>query len=202
MFFTRLGPTILHLHARIRSRLYTQILRSGFSAFGKGSTIVPPLRFGGLDRIRVGSDVYLGTGSWIAARTTPSNESISTLIELGDHVTISGFCAITAVSGVVIEDSVLIARNLYVSDHSHRFTEVGVPVRDQGLNNIANVRICRGVWIGENVVVCPGVTIGKGAVIGANSVVRKDVPDYCVAAGAPARVIRRIQGGAKTRTEA
>jgi acetyltransferase-like isoleucine patch superfamily enzyme len=54
------------------------------------------------------------------------------------------------------------------------------------------VLIKRGAWLGQNVVVCPGVTIGRGAVVGANSVVNQDLPDHCVAAGAPARVLKLI----------
>jgi lipopolysaccharide O-acetyltransferase len=48
------------------------------------------------------------------------------------------------------------------------------------------------VWLGEHVSVLPGVTIGKGCIIGANSVVAKDIPDYCIAVGCPARVIKRF----------
>ena len=51
-----------------------------------------------------------------------------------------------------------------------------------------------GAWLGQNVVVCPGVTIGRGAVIGANAVVLDDVPDYAVAVGVPASVVRRFAG--------
>jgi acetyltransferase-like isoleucine patch superfamily enzyme len=57
------------------------------------------------------------------------------------------------------------------------------------------VLIRQGAWLGQNVVVCPGVTIGRGAVIGANSVVNRDIPDFCVAAGAPARVLKSIESG-------
>ena len=63
---------------------------------------------------------------------------------------------------------------------------------DQGIASVAPVVIREGAWLGQGVVVCPGVTIGRNAVIGANSVVRHDVPDRCVAAGVPARVIRKI----------
>jgi acetyltransferase-like isoleucine patch superfamily enzyme len=85
---------------------------------------------------------------------------------------------------------VLLARGVYVSDHSHAFEDRSLPVLDQGVDRVAPVEIGDGAWLGENVVVCPGVSIGAGAVIGANSVVTRDVPSHAVAVGAPARVVR------------
>ena len=87
---------------------------------------------------------------------------------------------------------VLFARNVYVSDHSHRFDDPSRAVLDQGVDRIAAVDIGDGAWLGQNVVVGPGVRIGRGAVIGANAVVLDDVPDHCVAVGAPARVVRSL----------
>jgi acetyltransferase-like isoleucine patch superfamily enzyme len=71
-------------------------------------------------------------------------------------------------------------------------------VLDQGVEQIEPVEIGDGAWLGQNVVVGPGVRIGRGAVIGANSVVLSDVPDHCVAVGAPARVVREVSPSAVT----
>jgi acetyltransferase-like isoleucine patch superfamily enzyme len=100
--------------------------------------------------------------------------------------------SISAVSRVEIEETVAIARGCYISDHSHGFADPDVPIRDQPLDKVAPVLIQRGAWLGQNVVVLPGVTIGAGSVIGANSVVRSDVPARTIAAGIPARVIREL----------
>jgi len=108
-------------------------------------------------------------------------------------VSVAGACVISAVRSVVLEDDVLLARNVYISDHSHRFTSTDKPVLAQGLDKIRPVLIRKGAWLGQNVVVCPGVTIGIGAVIGANSVVTEDVSDFSIAVGAPARVVRSIE---------
>jgi len=81
---------------------------------------------------------------------------------------------------------------VYISDHRHEFGDPVVPIADQGITGIRPVRIGDGAWLGQNVVICPGVTIGRNAVVGANSVVRHDVPDFAVVAGAPARLIRMI----------
>jgi acetyltransferase-like isoleucine patch superfamily enzyme len=102
----------------------------------------------------------------------------------------AGFCTITATSSVVIEGGVLIARYVYISDHSHRHDGSTLPIKNQGLTKVAPVRIREGAWLGQGAVICPGVTVGRNAVVGANAVVREDVPDHCVAAGVPARIVR------------
>ena len=65
-------------------------------------------------------------------------------------------------------------------------------IRDQGLARIEPVRVDDGAWLGQGVVVLPGVTIGARSVIGANSVVTSDIPERCIAVGAPAKVIRTL----------
>lgn len=97
---------------------------------------------------------------------------------------------------MVIEPNVLIARYVYISDHTHAYQSGDRAIKDQGITKVSPVRICEGAWLGQGAVICPGVTIGRNAVVGANSVVRHDVPDFCVAAGVPAKVIRRVDPGA------
>jgi acetyltransferase-like isoleucine patch superfamily enzyme len=72
-----------------------------------------------------------------------------------------------------------------------------VPVKDQGIIQLAEVSIGDGTWIGENACVI-GAKIGKNCVIGANSIVKTDIPDYCVVAGAPAKIIKRYDLRKKT----
>lgn len=152
--------------------------------------LMNPLRLGGEERIAVGNHVFLGPDSWL--QTLPDGENQSAAIIIGSGTSIVGWCVISAVRSVILEESVLFARNVYVSDHIHRYSQVGIPIMEQGVDKVAPVLIKRGAWLGQNVVVCPGVTIGRGAVIGANSVVLNDIPDYSVAVGAPARVVKTI----------
>jgi acetyltransferase-like isoleucine patch superfamily enzyme len=91
---------------------------------------------------------------------------------------------------VEIGDSVLIADDVYISDFDHRFDDLTVPIKDQGIVK-SRVRIGRDVWLGTKVTVARGVIIGDGAVIGANAVVTHDIPARAVAVGVPARVIKR-----------
>ncbi|MEM1082943.1 MAG: acyltransferase [Verrucomicrobiota bacterium] len=180
------------LWSRATARAFTALARGGFRAFGRKSVIVPPLRIGGEDRISVGSGVFIGSDSWLQ-HMDGGSPGDAEVIQIGDGASIAGHCTITACRSVVLEDNVLLARHVYISDHSHEFCDPHTPIKDQGITGVAPVRIKQGAWLGQGVVVCPGVTIGQNAVIGANSVVREDVPDHCVAVGAPARVVRKIQ---------
>ncbi|QKJ21251.1 acyltransferase [Microbacterium hominis] len=121
----------------------------------------------------------------------PSRETPGPVLVIHNRVRMRG-ASISAVRSVVIEEAVGIAAGVYISDHSHSFDRPDVPIRDQPITEARPVRIGRGAWLGQNVVVMPGVTIGAQAVIGANSVVTRDVPPHTVAVGVPARVVREL----------
>ena len=88
-------------------------------------------------------------------------------------------------------EKVLLSPNVYITDCDHEYRDLEVPVIDQGIvQRGQTVSIGDGSYIGINAVIVGNVKIGEHCVIGANSVVTKDVPDYCVAVGSPARVIK------------
>ncbi len=176
---------------RARDKVFTLLVSGSFRGMGSRTTFALPVRLGGERFIEIGDRVYVGPGSWIETMLDDGAESDGPVISIGTGTTMSGNCTITAVRRVDIGRSVLIARNVHISDHFHAFENRELPVKDQGVDRIADVRIHDGAWIGHGAVICPGVTIGRNAVIGANAVVREDVPDHCVAAGVPARIIRR-----------
>lgn len=182
------GLQILIRLQRARDAVFSKIAATGFHSFGARSRILLPFRVGNPDRIAIGANVLIGPGSWLIV---PRLDHEGPAIELHDRVRIHQ-TSISAVRSVVVEEGVEMARGVYISDHSHGFEQTGVPVRDQPLTRVAPVRICRGAWLGENVVVLPGVTIGEGAVVGANAVVRQDVPARSIVAGVPARLIRQL----------
>jgi acetyltransferase-like isoleucine patch superfamily enzyme len=176
---------------RCKDRVFTWGARKAFRQLGKRSLLELPIRLSGEAHIEIGADVFIGRHCWL--QVISSSEPVGdTVISIGDRTSISGFCTVTAAQSVVIEPGVLMARYVYISDHSHAYASREYPVKDQGITGVAPVRVREGAWLGQGVVVCPGVTIGRNAVVGANSVVREDVPDFCVAVGAPARVIRRM----------
>jgi acetyltransferase-like isoleucine patch superfamily enzyme len=175
------------LWTRARNRIFTAAVSAAFRYFGKGSTFQTPLTLWGERRISIGSGVHIGPGCWLLAlgdEETPA-------IEIGDGCSFAGGVTITAEKSVIIGREVLMGRNIHISDHAHETSDHTMPIIRQGTTPAKPVRVGDGAWIGQGVVICPGVSIGRNSIIGANSVVKSDVPDYCVAAGAPARVVRR-----------
>ncbi|WP_438403975.1 acyltransferase, partial [Aeromonas veronii] len=81
--------------------------------------------------------------------------------------------------------------HIYVDTHA--YDNVNIPIYDQGFYESKEVILREGCWIGANVVILPGVTIGKNAIIGAGSIVTKSVQDFCVAAGNPAKLIKKLK---------
>jgi lipopolysaccharide O-acetyltransferase len=184
------GAGLMRGLRRVRDRAFALLIRRSFLSYGKRTVVQAPVRLNGEDRIALGSGIFIGAGSWLQTISQP--DAPPPIVEIGDRTSMSGSCVISAACEIRIGEAVLFARNVYVADHSHAYADIGVPILDQGITNIAPVTIGDGAWLGQNVVICPGVTIGRGAVIGANSVVRSDVPDYSLAVGAPAVVKREL----------
>ncbi|WP_257659167.1 acyltransferase [Parapedobacter lycopersici] len=117
-------------------------------------------------------------------------------VEIGKNVIIPGGTIISSYPGnpdskVVIEDDVLLGPNVSIYSSTHLFDDVTRPIKEQGYR-VGITKLKKGCWIGINSVILPGVTIGKNSVVGANSVVNKDIPDHAVAVGSPARVIKYL----------
>lgn len=176
------------LWIRARSKAFSVLSAGAFASFGKQSVLQPPIRLAREHRISIGDSVFVGAGSWLQVL----DDGPDVALELGDGTSIAGNCVLSAARSVRLGSQVLLARNVYVSDHIHAYSDVARAVLEQGVERIQAVVIEDGAWLGQNVVICPGVRIGRGAVVGANSVVIEDVPDYSLAVGAPARIVREF----------
>lgn len=91
---------------------------------------------------------------------------------------------------VAIGDDVLMGADCVILTRNHRFDDLSRPMRQQGYFDDDPVSIGNDVWIGSRVTILPGVRVGNGAILGACSVVTKDVPDYAIVVGNPARVVQ------------
>ena len=99
---------------------------------------------------------------------------------------------ISVANELQIGKNVLISPNVYITDCDHEYRNINLPIMQQGIvSNNNKVEIGDGSYIGIHAVIVGNVKIGRHCVIGANSVVTKDVPDYCVAVGSPAKIIKR-----------
>lgn len=154
---------------------------------GGGNYIGFDVKFVNRGKISLGSNVIIRPSSCIYANGYKSVVSFGSGTEIGNHSTIS------SVNEVIIENDVLTGPHVFISDHNHEYGNPLKPISKQGVmvKDGSKVVIGEGTWLGTNVVVVGNVKVGKHCVIGANSVVTKDIPDYSVAAGIPCKVIKR-----------
>ena len=158
---------------------HPEVVTRGLVFLDRGVTIAARR---GLGRIVLGRWVHVGAGSALRCHEGT--------LTVGDKTVLARSVSVNSYLDVEIGDSVLVADGVYISDFDHRFEDLTVPIKDQGIVK-SRVRIGRDVWIGTKVTVARGVTIGEGAVIGANAVVTRDVAPFSVAVGVPARVVKR-----------
>jgi len=138
--------------------------------------------------IFVGQNVTIGRMCWLASNPLTTNKNPKLII--GDGTYIGNFAHIYCTSKIEIGNNVLLADRVYLSDNLHTYEDVNIPIINQPIKQLESVLIGDGAWIGENVCII-GASIGKQSIIGANSVVNKSIPDYCVAVGSPAVIIKR-----------
>ena len=169
--------------------------------FPKARLIRFPFDIRGKKYIKYGKNFTTGVGCRIEAynfNNRISDRKNPQLI-IGNNVQINDYVHLSCAESVIIEDNVLIASKVYVSDLNHgnysslKNLEHSCPdeiVKERKIFT-KPVKICQNTWLGENVAVLSGVTIGKNSIIGANSVVSKNIPENCIAVGNPAKVIKK-----------
>ena len=166
------------------------LIAGQFGKIGPGARVTPPFRFANLHQISLGPGAVIHQDCWITVLGgLGAADAVKLIIEA--HAGIGMGATIAAAQRVVIGEYALLARNVYIADHGHAFEDVTVPIMNQGVDNIKPVLIGRHTWLGQNVAVLPGVSIGEHCVVGANSVVNRSIPDFSVAVGSPARVVKR-----------
>ena len=118
--------------------------------------------------------------------------SYASNISIGERVYINSFSMLVAKEKITIGNNVLIGPHVIINSGMHNYSNADVDINKQG-HSAAPIVIENDVWIGANAIILPGVTIGKGAVIGANSLVNKDVASFTVVGGSPAKIIKNRQ---------
>jgi acetyltransferase-like isoleucine patch superfamily enzyme len=173
---------------RFQRGVFYLLNRRKFHSLGLGSFITRPVQIEGSRHISLGRWVRIRDYAWLAAIKIDEHEPE---LIFGEACSLGYFNHIAAVRRVELGPKVLTANNVYISDNLHGFDDIHAAVLDQPVRCKATVHIGEGTWLGEHVCVI-GANVGRHCVIGANAVVSKDIPDYSVAVGTPARVIQRF----------
>ncbi|MDJ0615330.1 MAG: acyltransferase [Calothrix sp. MO_192.B10] len=190
----------------LRKRFYRHLFKSvgGGVIFGKGIILRHPQRitlgnrvaiddYGLLDAsgsgeqgITLEHDVIISRNCVIQGKTGP--------VVIGQKTDIGCNTIISSGAGIFIGSSVLIAGNCYIGGGRYIADRLDIPMMEQGVYSKGPVVIEDDVWLGAGAIVLDGVHIGKGCIVGAGAVVTKDLPDYAVAIGVPARVNKIREG--------
>ncbi len=167
-----------------------------FRAFGMGSLIgFPTGALYGEKWIEIGAGTMIGAQVSLSAGMVPGQDlGEAPVLRIGDRCVIGRGSHIVAHHSIVIGDDVFTGPYVYITDQNHGYDDPDVPIGRQWPSNTA-VSIGPGTWLGAGVIVLPGAAIGSNVVVAAGSVVRGVVPDRCVIAGVPARVVREYVRG-------
>ncbi|MBQ3584023.1 MAG: acyltransferase [Lachnospiraceae bacterium] len=174
----------------IKKRYIGRRFRKSYGSFGEHSCIHRPFIYDNNRKlIHIGKETTILEHSRI--QLYPERVNQTPHIYIGDGCYIGYYFSILAGADVRIGNHVLVASHVLISSENHGINpESEIEYMEQPLTG-ASVVIEDGCWIGENVCILPGVTIGKKSIIGSGSVVTKSVPPYCIAAGNPARIIKK-----------
>jgi acetyltransferase-like isoleucine patch superfamily enzyme len=166
----RIGPDMLSTHWMLyfKSTMLKLCIKK-FRYFHNTAEFRPGAYAVGCSKISIGKRVVIRPGTMLHADTRENG------------------------AGIIIEDNVLMGSGIHIYVDTHKFDDPYTPLIDQGFYESQEVVLRNGCWIGANAIILPGVTIGENAVVGAGSIVTKDIPARTVAVGNPANV-RQIFG--------
>lgn len=174
--------------------IYSLILTKLF--YKNARLIRQPFDIRGKKYIKIGEKFTTGVGCRLEAYPDGNKQ----VLKIGRNVQINDYVHIVAREKVTIEDNVLIASKVFITDLNHgEYTEeknfdINIIPQKRKLHS-KPVKIQKNVWIGENVVILPGVEIGENSVIGAGSVVTKSFPKNVIIGGNPAKIIKKYEKG-------
>ncbi len=167
-----------------------------FGAFGRQSIICAPA--GSMlneQYIHIGAQTMIGPDVSLSAGMAPGQQCVNNpVVSIGDRCLIGRGSGIVGHLSITIGNDVWTGHHVYITDQNHGYHDRDLPIGKQAMPE-RPVSIGDGSWLGYGTVVLPGASIGRHVSIGANSVVTGEIPDYSVAAGVPAKVIRRFADG-------
>jgi acetyltransferase-like isoleucine patch superfamily enzyme len=161
-----------------------------FGSIGKNSVIIKPFLIYNKKHIFLGKNVMIRDFARIEPIKNWGDQVFDPHIIIGDNVSIEQGLHLTCINKVIIEEGCNLTSYCVITDIDHEYRDINKRILDQPL--IQNeTRIEKDSFIGSGAVIMPGVTIGEHGIIGANAVVTRNIPPFCVVAGVPAQIIKR-----------
>lgn len=179
----------------LRDVLYTLWIRNFIGQVGARTAFIKKFTVVGGDFIAIGERNYFAEGCMVSAWEDYNGYKYNPQITIGNNCSFGKMNHITCCNKITIGNAVLTGMYVLISDNSHgeiNAEALSISPLDRQLVSKGEVVIGNNVWIGDKAAILAGVHIGDGAIIGANSVVTKDVPANCVVGGIPAKVLRQL----------
>lgn len=181
----------------VSQMIYTGYRMGRFRHFGKTSRIRPAFdSCMGEEFISIGEDCYIGHHVHLTANKAFEDQDFSPEITIGNNCSIGDYSHVTCINKITLGNNVRMGKNILITDNAHgasAWNLMETAPNKRPLVSKGPVIIDDNVWIGTKSSIMPGVHIGKCAIIGAGSVVTKDVPAYAVVGGNPARILKMIE---------
>lgn len=180
-----------------RNLIYTTWLKNELGEIGNSSIIEKPCQILGEGRrkIRIGQHTYIQSYSVLECRVRVNGVEYTPSITIGDNCSFGEYNHITAINNITIGNGLLTGRFVIITDNNHgelSLEEAEYPPAYRRLKSKGDISIGNNVWIGDKATILSGVRIGNNVTVAANSVVTKSVPDNCIVAGIPAKVIKKL----------
>lgn len=193
LLMNKVYQNMIMLYYRLKTVLFYNILLLKSS---NNNVIISPIliSFGYLS---LGKNVFIRNGARIEAIVRYQGVSFSPKILISDNVNIEQNIHLTCANYISIGKNTSISANVTITDINHPYENILLAPEFQAIE-VLSVEIGEDCKLYNNVVILPGIKVGNHVVVGANTVVTKDIPDYCVAVGNPAKIIKRYNFDTKS----
>ena len=184
-------------YCHLKEVLYNRRIARELGSMGPGSVVVRPclLQGGGLKEIHIGANTRIQSHSVLESWAQFGNQVFTPSITIGNDCKIGEYFHITSCNRITIGNGLLTGRFVLITDNSHGSLSMDysdTPPISRPLESKGEVVIGSNVWLGDKVTILAGVHIGDNVIVGANSVVTKDIPSNTVAVGIPAKVMKQV----------
>ena len=179
------------IYRKVINKIFRFIYSFSFKKLGHKSVLSVPFLVEGAKYISIDKKVYVRSNAWMSALSQENNKSDDVKLSIGESTYIGRNAHIVALKNIRNGKNVLIGDKVYIPDNYQVFDRIDLPYKDQGIGFKSEVVVGDGSWVGENVCIISS-KIGKQCIVGANSLVIDDVPDYTMVVGSPARIIKKF----------